>query len=256
MDEIIAVPAFSDNYIWLLRYGDKAVLVDPGDAAPVVNALEAKGLELAGILLTHHHPDHVGGVEELLAWSGSDISVFGPAAESIPCVNRPLVGGEQAKIDEVGACFDVIDVGGHTLGHIAYFGEGAVFSGDTLFAAGCGRIFEGTAEQMWQSLSRLAALPPSTEVYCAHEYTLANLRFALAVEPDNQALQARCAEAQRLREEGKPTVPTTIADELAINPYLRVRQPQVIAAAEAFHGSALAGDAQVFAALRGWKDVF
>jgi hydroxyacylglutathione hydrolase len=254
MDEIVGLPAFNDNYIWLLRKGTRVAVVDPGEAEPVMEAVKERGCTLAAILTTHHHSDHVGGVAELIAWQPAP--VYGPASEAIPIVDRPLRHGDRVVLPELGAEFDVIDVGGHTLGHIAYSSATAVFAGDTLFAGGCGRIFEGTAEQMWLSLSRLAALPRETQVYCAHEYTASNLRFARAVEPANDALERRVQEVDRLRSEGQSTIPTTIAMELRTNPFLRVRQPAVIAAAERFRGHALQGDVEVFAALREWKNVF
>lgn len=254
MDEIVGLPAFADNYIWLLRKGARVAVVDPGDAAPVMKAITERGCTLAAILVTHHHADHVGGVAELLAWQPAP--VFGPAAEAIPLVDRPLAHGDRVSLPELGLDFDVLDVGGHTLGHIAYSGSNAVFSGDTLFAGGCGRIFEGTPEQMWGSLVRLAALPQETKVYCAHEYTTSNLRFAVAVEPENDVLRRRMAEVDRLRAAGRSTVPTTIGLELQTNPFLRVREPAVISAAEDFRGYPLQGDVEIFAALREWKNVF
>jgi hydroxyacylglutathione hydrolase len=254
MKEIFAVPAFNDNYIWMIRNGASAVVVDPGDAGPVKEAISRLGLTLTAILTTHHHPDHVGGVEELLgSWA---VPVYGPAAESISVVNRPVSHGDRIRLPDVGCDFTVLDVGGHTLGHIAYCGGGALFCGDTLFSSGCGRIFEGTPDQMWESLSRLAALPGDTSVYCAHEYTATNLRFALAVEPTNVALQQRALAVEQLRAEGRPTVPTTISAELETNPFLRVTSPEVIAAAVKFRGHELHSDAEVFSALRAWKDVF
>ncbi len=211
MPAIIPIPAFSDNYIWVIRNGRRAVVVDPGDADPVVAYLDAEGLVLEAVLATHHHPDHVGGIAELVA--GHHVPVLGPSGESIPCRTRALGDGDRVDLPAVGATLAVMHVPGHTKGHIAYAGRvGAVpvvFCGDTLFAAGCGRLFEGTAEQMWASLGRLAALPPATQVHCAHEYTLANLRFALAVEPEGDAVKARIAREQGKRDRGLPTLPST-----------------------------------------------
>ena len=268
--EIVPIAAFSDNYIWILRRGKHAAVVDPGDAAPVLAYLEQHSLELCAILTTHHHRDHVGGIEEILANSRSpaqlaaqlptQLPIYGPADEAIDDVNRPLADGDQVTLAELNTSFEVIAVPGHTRGHIAYYGReiaecGVLFCGDTLFACGCGRIFEGTAEQMWHSLRRIAALPAETQLYCAHEYTQANIRFALAVEPDNAALAARASEVARLRAENLPTVPSTLACELATNPFLRWDAPAVIAAA-----SRAGGDprqpALVFAAIREWKNKF
>jgi hydroxyacylglutathione hydrolase len=254
MIEIIPIPAFHDNYIWLIRQGNMAVVVDPGEAAPVRDVLERQKLSLVAILTTHHHADHVGGVEELVrTWP---VPVYGPRSESIAVVDRPLEPGSRVHLPEIGLEFDVIDVGGHTLGHIAYSGDGVLFSGDTLFAGGCGRIFEGTTEQMWQSLERLLVLPDDTRVYCAHEYTAANLRFAVEVEPSNAALHQRVERVSALRAEGRPTVPTSIELERATNPFLRVSSPEVIAAATKYRGHALHSDAEIFGALRDWKNVF
>ncbi|QCP51793.1 hydroxyacylglutathione hydrolase [Trinickia violacea] len=254
MREIFAIPAFHDNYIWVIRKGMSAAVVDPGDAGPVKEAITRLGLTLTAILTTHHHADHVGGVDELLAsWP---VPVYGPAAESINVVDHPVTHGDRVRLPDVDVDFVVLDVGGHTLGHIAYSGQGALFCGDTLFAGGCGRIFEGTASQMWNSLTRLATLPGDTQVYCAHEYTAANLRFALAVEPANAALQQRAQAVDQLRAAGLPTVPSTIAVELETNPFLRVKSPEVIAAAVGYSGGELLGDAEVFSALRDWKNVF
>src|SRR5574343_1546198 len=206
MFEVSFIPAFKDNYIWLLTCGRRAFIVDPGDAAPVRSRLEADGLTLEGILITHHHADHQGGVAELAAkWP---VKVYAPGNESITGRTRPLSGGE--CIDVLGQRVQVMAVPGHTLGHLAYYAEGALFCGDTLFGAGCGRLFEGTAEQMSTSLDSIAALPDATRVYCAHEYTEMNLRFALAVEPDNLALQARARQVAALRAAGRSTVPLTL----------------------------------------------
>jgi hydroxyacylglutathione hydrolase len=257
MTTIIPVPAFTDNYIWMVRKDGVAAVVDPGDAAPVLAWLEREGVTLSAIVNTHHHGDHVGGNEALLARFA--VPVFGPAGERIPGRTRALREGDEIDVPGVDLHLRVLDVPGHTAGHIAYVGEAGgpvLFCGDTLFAGGCGRLFEGTAAQMWSSLSKLAALPPATRAYCAHEYTLANLRFAHAVEPGNAALAARIARDTATRERGAPTVPSTIADERATNPFLRAGVPAVRAAAEAHAGHALADDVATFAALREWKDGF
>jgi hydroxyacylglutathione hydrolase len=257
MPSIIPVPAFRDNYIWLIVKDGRAAVVDPGDAAPVLAHLDREGLALAAILNTHHHGDHVGGNRALL--ERTPVPVFGPAGESIPGCTHPLREGDVVDVPGVDVRLRVLDVPGHTAGHIAYAGDvdgPVVFCGDTLFAAGCGRLFEGTAEQMWTSLRKLGALPPDTRAYCAHEYTLANLRFARAVEPDSAALAARSARDAATRDAGRPTVPSTIADELATNPFLRADEPGVRRAAEAHAGAPLAGAVASFAALRQWKNDF
>jgi len=257
MPSIIPVPAFADNYIWLIVQDGRAAVVDPGDAAPVLAHLDRERLTLSAILNTHHHGDHVGGNAKLLERAA--VPVFGPAGEAIPGCTHPLREGDAIEVPGVNVRLSVLDVPGHTAGHIAYAGDidgPVVFCGDTLFAAGCGRLFEGTAEQMWTSLSKLAALPPGTRAYCAHEYTLANLRFARAVEPDSAALAARTARDGATRAAGRPTVPSTIADELATNPFLRADQPAVRRAAEAHAGKPLPGPVASFAALREWKNDF
>jgi len=253
MFNVIRIPAFKDNYIWLLRKGASAAVVDPGDARPVLDLLDREGLSLASILVTHHHADHQGGVAELLAHYPAE--VFGPAAESITGLSRPLSGGETVRIAACDVEFQVIAVPGHTLGHIAYYGAGCLFCGDTLFAGGCGRLFEGTAAQMADSLARLAALPDETAVFCAHEYTQANLRFALAVEPGNRRLQSRVNEVARARASGLATVPSTMAIEKASNPFLRCGEPEVAASARR-RAPAAADEVAVFAALREWKNSF
>jgi hydroxyacylglutathione hydrolase len=252
--EIVPLRAFRDNYIWLMRRGHHAAVVDPGDAAPVLDFLDLHALNLSAILVTHHHADHTGGISDLRQHSGA--TVFGPARENIAGVDVLL--GEPATLSVPGVELDlaVLDVPGHTGGHIAYYGPSILFCGDTLFGCGCGRLFEGTAEQMWRSLSKLAALPGDTLVYCAHEYTQANIDFSLAVDPDNHALQARDQRVTEMREQGHPSVPSTMAEERATNPFLRVSAPTVIAAASRYRGRSLSAPVDVFAAIREWKNNF
>lgn len=256
MPTIIPIPAFTDNYIWLITQGRDAVAVDPGDATPVLDHLTAKGLVLRAIVATHHHNDHVGGNRGLL--ERFDVPVFGPAGESIPGRTQALREGDAVTLPGVGLALSVLDIPGHTAGHIALVGtrEPVAFCGDTLFAAGCGRVFEGTPAQMWASLGKLAALPPVTRVYCGHEYTMANLRFAQAVEPDNADVAARVVRDGATRARGQPTVPSTIADERSTNPFLRAEAPGVRAAAEAHAGHALRDAVETFAVLREWKNGF
>jgi hydroxyacylglutathione hydrolase len=253
------LPAFDDNYIWMLDNGRQALVVDPGDAAPVLRALQERSLTLAGILVTHHHGDHVGGLAELRPHLQGPI--YGPAQENIPKPYTPLNAGDRVEL--LGLEFSVIDVPGHTAGHIAYFHAAAegepplLFCGDTLFSAGCGRLFEGTPVQMHASLSALADLPAETRVCCAHEYTLSNLRFARHVEPGNAALRAHEAWARMQREQGLPTLPSTIAVERAINPFLRAAEPEVAHAAQAHQADTAADNpVAVFATLRQWKNDF
>ncbi len=258
MFEIIRIPAFKDNYIWLLRNDAAAAVVDPGDAQPVREILASEKLSLAAILITHHHHDHQGGVADLLAHaspSRARVRVYGPVLESITAVTDPLHGGETIRLPEMACEFRVLATPGHTLGHLSFFGDAALFCGDTLFAGGCGRLFEGTPAQMHDSLMRLAALPDETRVYCAHEYTEANLRFALAVEPDNRRLRDRVDEVAVARAKGQATVPSTLALEKATNPFLRCAFPAVIAAARQ-HGARSDRPVDVFAALREWKNNF
>ncbi|CAB5532442.1 Hydroxyacylglutathione hydrolase [Pseudomonas putida] len=255
MIQIDALPAFSDNYIWLLQDTAKrrCAVVDPGDAAPVQAWLAANpGWVLEDILITHHHHDHVGGVEALKHATGA--RVCGPAQERIPARDLALDDGDQVKV--LGLGFDIIAVPGHTLGHIAYYSAPLLFCGDTLFAAGCGRLFEGTPEQMHQSLSRLAALPTETRVYCTHEYTLSNLRFAKAVEPENLHVAQRFADVTRLRDEDRISLPSTIGLERLTNPFLRTAETSVKQKADEWKGHSNTSQASVFAALRSWKDTF
>jgi hydroxyacylglutathione hydrolase len=253
---LIPIPAFDDNYLWLLHDGKRALVVDPGDAGPVQRALDEHALQLESILVTHHHADHTGGVDTLREATGAQ--VWGPATERIPQPCTPLKGGDTAQA--LGIDFQVIDVPGHTAGHIAYYapdvnGKPLLFCGDTLFSGGCGRLFEGTPAQMLASLDKLAALPGNTVVCCTHEYTLSNLRFAMAVEPGNAELAAYQAKCVRLREQKLPTLPTSIAQELLINPFLRTRQATIMQAARHFDASAR-DDTTVFAAIRQWKNQF
>ncbi|MBB5203785.1 hydroxyacylglutathione hydrolase [Inhella inkyongensis] len=254
MLSLLPVPAFADNYIWLLHDGRQALAVDPGEAAPLRNALQALGLQLAAILVTHHHADHVGGISEL----GFAGPVYGPAGESIAEVTHPLQQGDRLQL--LGQTLEVLEVPGHTAGHIAYFvggNEPILFCGDTLFGAGCGRLFEGSPAQMLHSLDQLAALPDATRVCCAHEYTLSNLRFAQAIEPDNPALQARQRQDEARRAAGQPTLPSRMDLERATNPFLRSREPGVIqAAARAPQPAADTSPLAVFTALRAWKNQF
>lgn len=252
------LPAFTDNYIWMLHDGRHALVIDPGEAAPVLAALERHALQLQTILITHHHADHVGGVQALRAATGAQ--VWGPAGESLPEPVTRVQGGDQ--VQALGGPWQVIDVPGHTAGHVAYYSASAlaeplVFCGDTLFSGGCGRIFEGTPAQMQQSLDALAALPDATQVCCAHEYTLSNLRFALAVEPNNAELIHYMDRCQALRAQGRPTLPSRMGLERSINPFLRTRQSAVVASAHRFDASIQPQLAhEVLAALRAWKNVF
>lgn len=258
---MLPLPAFTDNYIWMLHDGRQAIVVDPGDAAPVVQALDDLGLGLQAILVTHHHADHVGGVDALREATGA--RVFGPARERIP---EPLVRLAQGDVvegaDVLGLRFTVIDVPGHTAGHIAYYcanmdGEPLLFCGDTLFSGGCGRLFEGTPEQMLESLDQLAALPGNTRVCCTHEYTLSNLKFARAVEPGNAALLHYSSQCEALRAQQQPTLPSRMDLERDINPFLRVRQPAVAQAARGHDAQVPEDNAvAVLAALRQWKNEF
>ncbi len=254
--KLIPLPAFEDNYIWMLHQGQRAVVVDPGDAEVVFEALQRLELKLVTILVTHHHGDHTAGVGELRQATGAQ--VFGPHKERMPEPLTRLADGE--TVDVLGTAFTVLEVPGHTAGHIAYIGqppgqEPILFCGDTLFSAGSGRLFEGTPAQMLQSLTRLAHLPDTCRVCCAHEYTASGLVFARAVEPLNQTLITYQAQVQSLREHRLPTLPSSIGLEKAINPFLRTHVPDVLAAIGQFDPAAH-DPVGVFAALRTWKNQF
>lgn len=255
--EISGVPAFDSNYLWVLSSGGRAAVVDPGDAAAVQAHLDAHGLALEAILATHHHADHVGGVAALAArWK---CPVYGPVEPRIAGITHPVREGDRVALGFLGPAFEVIEVPGHTSSHVAYWQRGEpprLFCGDTLFACGCGRLFEGTPAQMNDSLAKLAALDPRTLAYCAHEYTLANIAFARAADPANAALRAREAREKARRDRGEPTVPMALAEELETNPFLRCATPGVREAAERHAGRALAGPVDVFATIREWKNRF
>ncbi len=256
MLEIKPVPAFRDNYIWLIENtrNHTVAIVDPGDTSPVIDAINKLKLTPIAILVTHHHHDHTGGITGLLQYY--QIPVYGPARESIPGMTNPLRDGDIITLADLDLKFKILDIPGHTSGHIAYFGDDMLFIGDTLFMAGCGRLFEGTAAQLYHSLDRVAKLPNTTLIYCMHEYTLANLRFAQAVEPHNSDIAARIESCNKLRENNLPTVPGSLACEKITNPFLRTNVAEVIAAAEKFAGHKLDHAVDVFASIRKWKDQF
>jgi hydroxyacylglutathione hydrolase len=251
---ITAIRAFADNYIWCMRRERYAAVVDPGDAEPVLRYLGAEKLELAAILNTHHHSDHVGGNTLLL--SKYSVPVFGPAAETIPGITDALKEGDRIVVPGVGLQLAVLEIPGHTRGHIAFAGDGVLFCGDTLFSCGCGRLFEGTAAQMHASLAKLALLPDDTRVYCGHEYTLSNIRFAMAADGTNPALAAREASARAAIARGEPSLPSTVGVEKAANPFLRSHAPELVEAASRYAGHRLDDPVEVFAALREWKNGF
>ncbi len=247
--------ALRDNYIWL-GYDDEtrqAFVVDPGEAVPVLKILQQEQLNLAAVLITHHHSDHSGGIRPLIQ-KYPKIPVFGPKNESIAGVTLPLQEGNLVEISGIKVQFEVLEVPGHTRGHIAFYSEGILFCGDTLFSAGCGRLFEGSPEQMYRSLSKIRALPEETQIYCAHEYTLDNIIFAKWVEPANRILLQREREAHLLQDQGLPTVPSRLSLEKQVNPFLRCDVPAVIQAAERFAERTLSTAVEVFATVRSWKD--
>lgn len=252
MFKAFPVPILSDNYTWVLSGLEPgtAVVVDPGEAAPVLSYLESSALMCGAVFLTHHHGDHVGGALSVSEyWK---CPVYGPTAEAIPAVTHPIAGRDTVAV--AGMNWEVLGIPGHTHGHVAYVGHGHLFCGDTLFAGGCGRIFEGTPKQMYESLMKLASLGPETRVCCAHEYTIANLQFALRVEPGNKDLVNRLKWAQTTRAAGRPTVPSSLKDELATNPFLRGSQPEIVAQASRHAGRRLKPGLEVFTEIRAWKD--
>jgi hydroxyacylglutathione hydrolase len=252
--EVTAVPAFADNYIWLITTGgNSCAVVDPGDAQPVLEVLQEKGLDLNYILITHHHPDHIGGVRRLQTLTGAE--VFGPHDPRIAGQSRVFAENETVCLPTLKLEFRVLEVPGHTSSHIAFFGHGCLFCGDTLFSVGCGRLFEGSPGQMQESMDKLAELPDETQVYCAHEYTLSNCRFALAVEPENEQLIRRSREVEEKRAAGLGTVPSRLGEELMVNPFLRCRQASVVTAAQKRKPGVQAG-ADTLAVIRAWKDSF
>lgn len=259
--EIIGIPAFSDNYIWMLvqPQNKTCVVVDPGEAKPVINALNSRGLSLEAILVTHHHGDHSGGVGELL--NLKKVAVYGGMNDRIPHCSHPVQEGDSFDIASLGLGFKVLSIPGHTLGHVAFVSKNILFCGDTLFTAGCGKIFEGTAAQMFDSLAKLKALPKETLVYCGHEYTLNNLRFAITVEPDNEKVARRLKETEKLRlpdhpQTPQPTVPSTMQVELETNPFLRTHVKTLQQKVEQYAGRALADEIEVFGSLREMKNQF
>ena len=260
MIQIIALPAFADNYIWMIlnTQTKTALAVDPGDSTPVIKALAHYQVRLAGILVTHHHGDHIGGINALI--QAFNVSVYGPEKEKIPHCNDTLKEGDRFFVEAIGLEFSVLEIPGHTLGHIAFVTEiknqTHLFCGDTLFAGGCGRLFEGTPQQMYQSLTKLKQLPPETLVYCAHEYTLSNLQFALAVEPDNISLHSRMHAVQTLRKNLQASVPSLLKAELETNPFLRCENPTIKKNAETHAKTRLNDAIEVFRVIREWKDGF
>ncbi|WP_292993850.1 hydroxyacylglutathione hydrolase [Nitrosomonas sp.] len=251
------IHAFSDNYIWVIHNQTHAAVIDPGIASPVIEYLLSKKLQLSAILITHHHHDHTGGNTELL--QSFDVPVYGPHNESIATVSHPLREGDQVNLEKMSLNLMIIDTPGHTRGHIAYYGSNPfnmVFCGDTLFACGCGRVFEGTAQQMYQSLQKLSQLPSDTLIFCTHEYTLGNIQFAKVVDPKNAKLIEFEIAAQELRNRNIPTIPTTLILERKINPFIRCDQREIIASAQNYSEKSLPGPIEVFTVLREWKNNF
>jgi hydroxyacylglutathione hydrolase len=254
--QIIPIPAFKDNYIWLIHNGQQAVAVDPGDAYPVIQTLKKLNLRLTGILITHHHQDHIAGVNALIK-AYPDAVVYAPKLETYSFTHTPVEEDQLVQLTDLGLNFSVMHLPGHTLGHVAYFTENKIgdqwlLCGDTLFGAGCGRLFEGTPEQMHRSLKRLAALAGSTHVYCSHEYTLRNIEFALSLEPSNPVLQKRKLDTQALRDKGMASLPSSIELERATNPFLRCH----VASIQVGSGLRSANEVAVFTRIRELRNVY
>ena len=264
MLKITPIPAFTDNYFWLIDNGDKAVVVDPGDANPILSVLADKQLILEAIIVTHRHRDHIGGIDDLLLHF--NVPVYGPKSKKIPHITHTLQEQDTLtlltdKHLDTSLELSVMDIPGHTEEHIAYYGftplaQPVLFCGDTLFAAGCGRLLGGTYQQFYQSLDKINQLPPATRIYCAHEYTLANLNFAKTVEPDNTAITKRIKNEQSKRLKHQPTLPTTLELEQQTNPFLRYRKPHIIQSINRYWQSNCSSDEDLFTALRRWKDTF
>lgn len=253
--EIRPIRSLADNYIWVLyRSNDEsAAVVDPGSSAPVLDFLEEKQLSLSSILITHTHWDHINGIEELLQ-RFPDAKVFGPEGSKTPGLTDPVREDDRLLLKELGVELQVIEIPGHTVEHVAYLGEGALFCGDTIFSCGCGRVFSGTFDQLADSITRLSSLPPETQMFCTHEYTVDNIGFAKWVDPENADLLDRDEETMALVERGEPTLPSTIGEELKCNPFMRLHDAVVVAAAEQHAGRKLGGYREVFRELRTWKD--
>ena len=252
--QTLTIPAFNDNYIWLISDGEIAAVVDPGDPAPVLKNLESKNLKLKYILITHHHMDHVGGIKTLIS-KYPEVTVFGPDCGRIPGISKVVKESDTVEMGSLGS-YNVMEVPGHTTSHICYYGEGNLYIGDTVFAAGCGRLFEGSPADMVNSFEKIRALPEATNIYCAHEYTLSNIRFAKAVDPDNHDLLERERKCQKLRENGTPTVPFTLEEELKTNPFFRYKDSKIRESASCKSGRAVNDDVTTFAIIRSWKDSF
>lgn len=250
----ILINAFTDNYIWAISEKNRCIVIDPGDAAPVIHFLNTKNLELDAIFITHHHNDHTAGVQKLVDLYQP--KVYGSKKEGIPCLSHPVTEGDNIHLPMLALTFDVLFVPGHTADHLAYYAKPSLFCGDTLFSAGCGRIFEGTSAQMFASLNKIKAMPDDTLIYCAHEYTLNNLRFAEAVEPNNPDIQIYQTRCQTLIKQGQATIPSFLGEEKKVNPFLRCDQAEIRQSAEQHVGHGLTSEEAVFAVIRTWKNTF